>query len=99
MVVEKPPENQPVVADPKPVDVPKNSPPVVAKKGITPEMLTAKLKKLEAAVSKHDAEIGQRDNVMHQYLDQARKQVGAASGEGDRREALQFLNEIQGQLK
>ncbi|MBL8910970.1 MAG: protein kinase [Archangium sp.] len=77
---------------PKNVDMPK-------KKGITTEQLAARLKKIENQLASKEAETGQKDNVVRQFLDQAKKQIQRANTDSERREAWGFLGDIEAQLK
>lgn len=105
--VEQPVE--PVVAkvDPPPVDptpvktdVPKtDNTPVVKKKVITAEQLGARYKKIEGMLAAKESETGQRDNIVRQFLDQAKQQIQRANSDAERKEAWGFLGDIEGQLK
>jgi serine/threonine protein kinase len=86
-----------VKKDPPPVEVKKDPPPV--KKGITTEQLVARLKRIEVQLASKEAETGQKDAVLRQFIDQGRKQIQRASSDAERREAWGFLGDIEGQLK
>jgi hypothetical protein len=87
--VDAPPKND---TPPKNVDPPK-------KKGITTEQLAARLKKIENQLASKEAETGQKDNVVRQFLDQAKKQIQRANTDAERKEAWGFLGDIEAQLK
>jgi hypothetical protein len=80
-------------ADVKPADVKPKS------KLITTEQLVARLKKIEVQLAAREAETGQKDNVLRQFVEQARKEIQKATNDADRREAWSFLGEVEGQLK
>jgi hypothetical protein len=105
--VEPPPvvkvEPPPVKVEPPPVvknpDPPKNDVPVVKKKVITVEQLAARYKKIEGLLAAKESETGQRDNIVRQFLDQAKQQIQRANSDAERKEAWGFLGDIEGQLK
>ena len=68
-------------------------------KVITHEMLVARLKKIEGQLASRESETGQKDNVLRQFVDQAKKDIKAANTDGDRKDAWSFLGDIEGQLK
>ena len=47
----------------------------------------------------YDIVMGQKDNVVRQFLDQAKKQIQRANTDSERREAWGFLGDIEAQLK
>ena len=94
-----PPPPKPDVAPPPKPDVtppPKSDAP--KPRGITTQQLQARLSKLEQKLAAREAETGEKDRVLRQFLDQARKDIAAAQTDGQRREAARFLDEIQGQF-
>jgi serine/threonine protein kinase len=102
-----PPPKPEVVPPPKPEVVPPPKPEVKPKpekvdppkpRGITTQQLQARLAKLEQKLAAREAETGEKDRVLRQFLDQARKDIAAASTDAQRKEAGQFLDEIQGQF-
>ena len=98
--VETPPE--PVKVEPKPEPEPVKTvkpEPRKPSSSLTQEKLIARLRKLEVAVASKEAASGQKDNVLRQFLEQAKKQIRAASTDADRKEAWQFLGDIESQLK
>ncbi len=99
--VEEPPNVEEPVKPEEPQKVETTTPPKDPKPkvGITHEKLIARLRKVEAAIASREAETGQRDNVMRQFIDQAKKQIKAANTDADRREAWGFLGDLEGQLK
>jgi hypothetical protein len=62
-------------------------------------MLVGRLKKIEAQLASREAETGQKDNVLRQFIDQAKKDIKAANSDSERKEAWGFLGDIEGQLK
>ena len=46
-----------------------------------------------------EAETGQKDNVLRQFVDQARKEIQKATNDPDKKAAWGFLGDIEGQLK
>jgi hypothetical protein len=93
----KPPK--PDVAPPKPdVKPPKPDVTPPKPKGITEQQLQARLSKLEQKLAAREAETGEKDRVLRQFLDQARKDIASASTDAQRKEAARFLDEIQGQF-
>ncbi|MFZ5442657.1 MAG: protein kinase domain-containing protein [Myxococcota bacterium] len=96
----KPEDAKPVEAKPtdtKPTDTKPAD--VKPKKVITAEQLAMRLKKIEGALAAREAETGQKDNVLRQFVEQARRQIQKASTEAERREAWSFLGDIESQLK
>lgn len=100
------PQPEAPVVDPKPVAVvdppqpePKPEPSKPKPTGITTEKLVARMRKVEAALASKESETGARDNVMRQFVEQAKKQVRAASNDSERREAWNFLGDLERQLK
>lgn len=96
----KPEDAKPVEAKPtdtKPTDTKPAD--VKPKKVITAEQLATRLKKIEGALAAREAETGQKDNVLRQFVEQARRQIQKASTEAERREAWSFLGDIESQLK
>ena len=91
----KNPDPPPVVKNPDP---PKNEVPVVKKKVITVEQLAARYKKIEGLLAAKESETGQRDNIVRQFLDQAKQQIQRANSDAERKEAWGFLGDIEGQL-
>jgi serine/threonine-protein kinase len=89
----KPPEPTPT-AEPKPAVDPKPK-----AKGLTTEQLVARLRKIEAQLAAKEADTGEKDNVVRQFIDQARKDIQKATSDGDRREVWSFLGDIEAQLK
>ena len=95
-----PPKTDPVVkVEPPKVDPPKNDPVKPKSRAITNEQLVSRLKKIEGQLATKEAETGQKDNVLRQFIDQARKDIKAATSDGDRKEVWSFLGDIEGQLK
>ena len=90
-----PPKTDPVVK----VEPPKNDPVKPKNRAITNEQLVSRLKKIEGQLASKEAETGQKDNVLRQFIDQARKDIKAANSDGDRKEIWSFLGDIEGQLK
>ncbi len=95
-----PPKTDPVVK----VDPPKTDPvkPEVVKpkaRVITTEQLAGRLRKIEGQLASKEAETGQKDNVLRQFIDQARKDIKAAKTDSERKEAWSFLGDIEAQLK
>ena len=91
-----------VKVEPPPVNVkpePQKVDPAPKKTGITSERLVARLRKIEASVAAKEAASGQRDNVLRQFIEQAKKQIRAANTEADRKDAWQFLGDIESQLR
>ncbi len=94
-----------VKKDPPPVEVKNDPPPVVVKKdppvrkAITTEQLVSRLKRIEVQLAAREAETGQRDNVLRQFIENGRKEIQKATSDGDRRDAWNFLGDIEGQLK
>jgi hypothetical protein len=88
-VAEKTPPHPSV--EPRKVEPPKP-------KRVTLEQLQARLAKLEQRLAAREAETGEKDRVLRQFLDQARKDIAAASTDEKRKEAAKFLDEIQGQF-
>lgn len=88
------------VTPPQPVAQkdPPPKPEVARPKGPTAQQLQARLKKLEEKLAAREAQTGEKDRVLRQFLDQAKKDIAAASTDGDRREASKFLDEIQRQF-
>ncbi len=93
VVEPKPPEPTPT-ADPKPAVDPKPK-----AKGLSTEQLVARLRKIEAQLAAKEADTGEKDNVVRQFIDQARKDIQKATSDGDRREVWSFLGDIEAQLK
>lgn len=98
-----PPEEDPPQIDPPKKDPPSQNPPKIDPKpnkpGITVEKLVARLRKVESALAAKEAETGQKDPVMRQFVEQAKKQIKAASTDAERRDAWGFLGDLEGQLK
>ncbi len=91
-----------VKPEPPPVEVPKPVPVETPKpkgKVITTDQLVARLKRIEAQLASKEAETGQKDNVLRQFVDQANKQIQRSTNDAERREAWGFLGDIEGQLK
>ncbi|MEW5741256.1 MAG: protein kinase [Myxococcota bacterium] len=88
----KPDEPVKTATQPK-ADPPKPRP------GITTQQLQARLAKLEQKLAAREAETGEKDRVLRQFLDQARKDISSASTDAQRKEAAKFLDEIQGQFR
>jgi serine/threonine-protein kinase len=82
------------VKDPKPV-VKNDSP---KPKGPTTQQLQARLAKLEQKLAAREAERGEKDRVLRQIFDQARKDIASATTDAQRRAASQQLDEIQRQF-
>ncbi len=59
----------------------------------------ARLKRIEAQLASREAEKGEKDNVVRQFLEQARKDIKTATSDADRREVWSFLGDIEAQLK
>ncbi|GMU61723.1 MAG: hypothetical protein AMXMBFR34_34860 [Myxococcaceae bacterium] len=105
-VVTPPPPTKPDAPVPPPVKPPPPKPDEPAKpkadppkpRGITSQQLQARLAKLEQKLAAREAETGEKDRVLRQFLDQARKDIASASTDGQRKEAAQFLDEIQRQF-
>ncbi len=99
--VEPPPTEKPVEPPPfaKNPDAQKNDVPVVKKKVISVEQLAARYKKIEGLLAAKESETGQRDNIVRQFLDQAKQQIQRANSDAERKEAWGFLGDIEGQLK
>ncbi|MGV3623799.1 MAG: serine/threonine protein kinase [Archangium sp.] len=98
-----PPEEDPPQQDPPKKDPPNQNPPKIDprpnKPGITVEKLVGRLRKVESALAAKEAETGQKDPVMRQFVEQAKKQIKAASTDAERRDAWGFLGDLEGQLK
>lgn len=84
----------PVPVDPQPVPVV----PAPVKKGYTTAQLEARLSKLEQKLELREAQTGEKDKVLRQIFDQARKEISAASNDSQRREAWNTLNDIAAQF-
>jgi hypothetical protein len=65
----------------------------------TVEQLAARYKKIEGLLAAKESETGQRDNIVRQFLDQAKQQIQRANSDAERKEAWGFLGDIEGQLK
>ncbi len=85
--------------DPPKVDPPKVDPPRPKGRVITTEQLVSRLRKIEAQLAAKEAETGQKDNVLRQFIDQARKEIQKSTNDADRKAAWSFLGDIEGQLK
>ncbi len=84
---EKEPEPKPEPVKPKPGQV------------ITHERLVTRLRKVEAALAAKEAGKGAPDNIMRQFVAQAKKQVQSSTSDAARREAWNFLGDLERQLK
>jgi serine/threonine protein kinase len=91
---EPPPEPKPV--DEKPPS-PHPSEPRIPK-GISDSALKARLSKLQKKLAERDALSGRQDPVLHGFLEQAGHQVESATSEAQRRDAWNFMAEVQAQL-
>lgn len=106
-------QTQAPVAPPKPVEAPDNppaptEPPKVAApqqprqtrvaRGISKAQLSARLVKLEAALSAREAKRKEPDAVLRQFIAQAKKELAAASTERKLREVSTLLDELSEQL-
>jgi eukaryotic-like serine/threonine-protein kinase len=89
----------PVKVDPVKVDPVKVDPVKPRGRVITNEMLVSRLRKIEVQLASKEAETGQKDNVLRQFVDQARKEIQKSTSDGDRKAAWSFLGDIEGQLK
>ncbi|MDP1825099.1 MAG: protein kinase [Archangium sp.] len=88
------------VEPPKVVEPPvKVDPPKPKGRVITTEALVARLKKIEALLASKEAETGQKDAVLRQFIEQGRKEIQKATNDSDRKAAWGFLGDIEGQLK
>jgi len=90
---------EPAKVDPIKVEPAKVDPAKPKGRVITTEQLVARLKKIEAQLASKEAETGQKDNVLRQFIDQARKDIQKATNDGARKDAWSFLGDIEGQLK
>jgi len=103
-VVEKPPVVvPPVVAQPvveRPIKQPEKPKAIVDRpeRPSKAQALEARLAKLELRLSAREAQAGEPDKVMRNFVGQAKKMVAAAQTDADRREASNFLDEIAEQL-
>ena len=89
-----------VIEPPKVVDAPvKVEPPKPKGRVITTEALVGRLKKIEGLLASKEAETGQQDAVLRQFIEQGRKEIQKATNDSDRRAAWSFLGDIEGQLK
>jgi hypothetical protein len=95
----EPAKVEPAKVEPAKVEPAKVEPAKPKGKVITHEMLVARLKKIEGQLASREAETGQKDNVLRQFVDQAKKDIKAANTDGDRKDAWSFLGDIEGQLK
>lgn len=86
-----PPVQPPTPTEPKPIKKAKPGPPTEAQ-------LQEKLAKLESSLMAREAKTGQRDSVLHQFLDQARQLVQQASTDPERLKAARFLSDFEKQL-
>jgi serine/threonine-protein kinase len=68
------------------------------KKGVTNAQLEARLAKLEQKLELRETQTGEKDKVLRQIFEQARKEIGAASTDVQRREAWNTLNDIAAQF-
>ncbi len=62
------------------------------------QALEARLSKLEAKLAAREAQTGEPDKVMRNFVGQAKKMVAGVQTDADRREASSFLDEIAEQL-
>ncbi len=103
---DEPPRPEPVKAEsprPEPVKIesPKPDPvkPEVAKpKGPTAQQLQARLAKLEQKLAAREAQSGEPESVLRQLIDQARKDIGAAGTDAERRDVAAALTELEAQF-
>ncbi len=91
----EPPKVDPVVVDP----VARVEPIKPKGRVLTNEQLSARLRKIEAQLASREAETGQKDAVLRQFIEQARKEIQKAKSDGDRKAAWSFLGDIESQLK
>jgi hypothetical protein len=90
--------NEPVAVKPnEPVAVKPNEP-VAVKKGISTAQLEGRLAKLEQKLEAREAQTGEKDKVLRQIFEQARKEIAAAATDAQRREAWATLNDIATQF-
>ena len=96
-----PPKVDPIAkVDPPKVDpVAKVDAPKPKARVITTEQLVSRLRKIEAQLAAKEAETGQKDNVLRQFVEQARKEIQKATNDADRKAAWGFLGDIEAQLK
>ena len=98
--VDPPKDPVAVIEPPKVVDAPvKVEPPKPKGRVITTEALVGRLKKIEGLLASKEAETGQQDAVLRQFIEQGRKEIQKATNDSDRRAAWSFLGDIEGQLK
>jgi hypothetical protein len=95
----EPAKVEPAKVEPAKVEPAKVEPVKPKSRAITNEMLVSRLKKIEGQLASREAETGQRDNVLRQFIDQARKDIKAANSDAERKDAWSFLGDIEGQLK
>jgi hypothetical protein len=94
------PKPEPLVATPEPKPAPvvatPEPKPVVApvRAGVTASQLQARLAKLAQKLAEHEAQTQEKDPLLRQLLDQARKEVAEASTEQQRRDASRTLDDL-----
>lgn len=94
----KPPEPVKVVEPVKAVE----KKPEVAKpvaKGITQQQLEARLARVEAKLQKREADMGDQDRMLRNFLKGAKAAVQSATDDASRKEAWKQLAEIEDQLR
>jgi serine/threonine-protein kinase len=97
----KPPpeEPKPVAVVTPPTESPKPTETRPKGRGITAEQLASRLRKIEATLAAREAEKGEPDKVLRQFIDQVKKDIARATSDADRKEAWSTLNDIEAQLR
>jgi hypothetical protein len=90
--------NEPAAVKPNEPAAVKPSEPVAVKKGISTAQLEGRLAKLEQKLEAREAQTGEKDKVLRQIFEQARKEIAAAATDAQRREAWATLNDISTQF-
>ena len=85
------------VVDTKPVVDPKPIKPVA--KGITQAQLEARLGRVEGKLQKREADMGEPDRMLRNFLNGAKAAVKSASDDSSRKDAWKQLDELEQQLR